>query len=71
MFPLLMINYLRNIKRKKVGKEVWIFSSADGGSVINAVVFYPYRLIELLINGIEIQKLLLLLSIFHAFILKS
>lgn len=43
MFPLLMINYLRNIKCKKVGKEVWIFSSADGGSVINAVVFYPYR----------------------------
>lgn len=49
-------------------RQVWTFSSPEVWSMINVVIIYSYRLIELVINGNEIQKLLLLPSLFCAFI---
>lgn len=51
-------------------RRVWTFSSPQLWSMINVVIIYSYRLIELLINGNEIGEIFILLCYF-VLILKS
>lgn len=66
-----MMNYFLNEMSESHKRQVWTFSSPQFWSVINVVIIYSYRLTELLINGNEIEELLLLAWLFCAFILKS
>lgn len=66
-----MMNYFLNEMSEIHIRQVWTFSSPQLWSMINVVIIYSYRLIELLINGNEIEELLLLSLLFCALILKS
>lgn len=66
-----MMNYFLNEMSESHKRQVWTLSSPELWSMINVVIIYSYRLIELLINGNEIEELLLLPLLFSALILKS